>query len=97
MSEFLKCDAEGCDHREDVNQITADMVGKPCPKCGANLLTQEDWDVYDASFRPLMEAMEKAGLSRPATKADMNDPAAVLLSVNHHDGATRLQVRRGSA
>jgi hypothetical protein len=97
MSEFLKCDAEGCDHREDVAKITADMVGKPCPKCGANLLTQADWDVYDAAFRPLMEAMEKAGLSRLATQADRENPAAVMLSVNHHDGATILQVKRGAA
>lgn len=43
MSEVLNCDAQGCDHVEPVGKITADMVGVPCPKCGANLLTEDDW------------------------------------------------------
>lgn len=43
MSEVLNCDAQGCDHVESVGKITADMVGMPCPKCGANLLTEQDW------------------------------------------------------
>jgi hypothetical protein len=44
MSEFLKCDAAGCDHFE-LTAITIDVVDKPYPKCGANLCTKEDFCV----------------------------------------------------
>lgn len=44
MKGFLKCDAQGCDyHTPDQFELTADMIGTPCPKCGANLLTEEDY------------------------------------------------------
>lgn len=42
----LKCDNASCDYedmsvpREDYEQ----SIGKPCPKCGESLLTQEDYD-----------------------------------------------------
>lgn len=90
MADFLKCDADGCDHREVVGLITADMVGRSCPKCGANLLTQGDYDIYVGLFWPMMEAMEEAGLSRPATEADMIEGKG-LLSVNYHEGELRVR------
>jgi hypothetical protein len=37
----LKCDAPGCDYREELVIPSVDLVGKPCPKCGASLLTEE--------------------------------------------------------
>jgi len=50
--EGIKCDAEGCDYEdmdlqwgttpEDILKANDDMLGKPCPKCGASLLTPED-------------------------------------------------------
>lgn len=43
----LKCDTATCDYRDD--QITVDQyesyVNAPCPKCGASLLTPEDFAV----------------------------------------------------
>ena len=41
MSNFLQCDEEDCDHVETVEALTSGLVGKLCPKCGANLLTAE--------------------------------------------------------
>jgi hypothetical protein len=44
----LKCDAPACDYEEDT-PLSADptsYINKPCPKCGANLLTREDCDAY---------------------------------------------------
>ena len=38
MTAFLQCDADGCGHHETVPEISRDLIGKPCPKCGANLL-----------------------------------------------------------
>lgn len=88
MSEFLKCDAEGCDHREDVGRITAEMVGKECPKCGSNLLTKSDWDVY-SSFQAGMDALEAAGIK---LRADAGTPEDGRVSVNYHDGQINIRL-----
>lgn len=43
----LKCDAPGCDWSDP--SITRaqypDYRNAPCPKCGANVLTDEDWNI----------------------------------------------------
>lgn len=36
----LGCDA--CDYISDLVELSAKYIGKPCPNCGANLLTAED-------------------------------------------------------
>ena len=47
----IKCDAPWCDYEDEIvdlsyedKQVLLDYVGTPCPKCGSNLLTQEDAD-----------------------------------------------------
>ena len=40
---YLKCDRKCCDHTQEVNDITEELVGTPCPKCGDNLLTEADY------------------------------------------------------
>jgi hypothetical protein len=42
----LNCDAEGCDYTDPTVLVTdyPKWVNAPCPKCGANLLTQEDFE-----------------------------------------------------
>lgn len=42
----IQCDNETCDYREsDVKfEEYSEWVNKPCPKCGENLLTQENYD-----------------------------------------------------
>jgi hypothetical protein len=39
----LKCDAEGCDYRESSIELSPKHIGKLCPKCGADLLTEADY------------------------------------------------------
>lgn len=43
----LKCDTPECDYRDD--QITLEQyeshINAPCPKCGASLLTPEDYEI----------------------------------------------------
>lgn len=49
---YVKCDADGCNYTEDIptsNKMT-DYINKPCPKCGANLLTYEDYLRYEAAI-----------------------------------------------
>lgn len=40
----LKCDAPGCDYRDDSIQLEEyeSYLNAPCPKCGASLLTDAD-------------------------------------------------------
>jgi hypothetical protein len=42
----LKCDTEGCDWRDpDISlEKFAAYVDFPCPKCGASVLTQQDYE-----------------------------------------------------
>jgi hypothetical protein len=58
MSEVLNCDAPGCGHVEEVGTITGEMVGMPCPSCGANLLAEEDWQAWQP-IQAIMRAAEK--------------------------------------
>lgn len=38
----LKCDAEGCDFKDEDAYPDERSLNRPCPKCGANLLTEAD-------------------------------------------------------
>lgn len=42
----IKCDAAGCDYIDTEARLDdySQYLNKPCPKCGANLLTQADLD-----------------------------------------------------
>lgn len=45
----IKCDAEGCDYREDIqSEDYSEWVDRPCPDCGANLLTEADFKLIQA-------------------------------------------------
>jgi hypothetical protein len=46
----LHCDACGYDLPEKI-AFTRDLIGKPCPKCGANMLTEEDFLKTEKMFR----------------------------------------------
>ncbi len=41
-----KCDFKVINETKDPNIDTSEYINKPCPKCGENLLTQKDNDVY---------------------------------------------------
>jgi predicted nucleic acid-binding Zn-ribbon protein len=47
----LHCDTVGCDYQEPVlPEDYTKYINKPCPKCGANLLTYEDYMRFQASL-----------------------------------------------
>lgn len=71
---YLQCDAEGCNHLEFVDTITEDMVGKPCPKCNANLLTKEDYDMF-------VQVQNMITLSNNLYSDD-----AIAVDIHCHDG-----------
>lgn len=45
----IKCDNSSCDYV--VNNVkwedTESYLNKPCPKCGENLLTEEDYEIFN--------------------------------------------------
>lgn len=76
---FLKCDAPGCDHVENVPAITADHIGMACPKCGANLLTREDFSAFEQHTQ-MVDAIN-------ALAGDVDPGAArARVSFHHHAG-----------
>lgn len=83
MMEVLNCDAPGCGHVEPVREITEAMVGMPCPKCGADLLTMEDWRGWQA-HRAVLQAAE--ALSKQIGEGD-----GMMLSLRYHNGAVRIE------
>jgi predicted nucleic acid-binding Zn-ribbon protein len=46
----IKCDVPNCDYRKEDVSVSdyENWLNKPCPKCGSNLLTQEDYDATKA-------------------------------------------------
>lgn len=88
MELFLQCDADGCDHKEFVEAITEDMVGKECPKCGESLLTKEDFEM----FAPLMQT--KKILQDLGLIADERTPEhveRVSVSVHCHENTVTIK------
>lgn len=74
MGNFLKCDTAGCDHIEDVDQIAPELIGKPCPRCGASLLTAEDCANWQANVLPGIELARALGLLVDPTAAQAEMP-----------------------
>lgn len=43
-NDHLKCDNTNCDYKVDVpRKEWSEWINKPCPKCGENLLTHDDY------------------------------------------------------
>lgn len=68
---LLHCDA--CGHETKTMKISEKMIGTPCPKCGANMLTAEDHAKSEAMFKAidLVNAMvgPLIGATKPGKKA----------------------------
>jgi hypothetical protein len=80
--EFLKCDTPTCDHFE-MARICAANVGKACPKCGANLLTREDF----VNFRTIQASM--AALNELALLSNPDAPTVLMATHLHGDRLRR--------
>ena len=61
----IQCDAKDCTYEDDSVKVEnyESYLNKPCPNCGANLLTQADLDtvniLMEVTNDPVIEAMEK--------------------------------------
>ena len=83
--EHLKCDADDCDHVEVVGVITAEMVDMPCPQCGSNLLTSEDWMNWQG-LRAIFTAVENV-----MPEGDSDEPK-VAIRVGLHGKKTSIEI-----
>lgn len=84
----LKCDATDCDHKEDYGELSRDLIGKECPKCGANLLTEEDY-IAGLRVEAMIGLLKDLGL---ATYATDPDDKSVLMSFNPHAGSMTIKI-----
>lgn len=77
----LKCDADGCGYVEPdaSRKITADLIGTACPRCGASLLTAEDY-VSAMGLAAVIDALNEVIGPVPP------DAERVRMSVNPHAG-----------
>ena len=89
MQEVLNCDNPDCGHVEHVGEIREAHVDMPCPVCGENLLTREDWigwKPYQAVMKASEELARKAGGQGGGAPTEMR--------VGLHDGRTTITIDR---
>lgn len=87
---FLACDADGCGHKESVPALSADYIGKPCPKCGASLLTESDYADWVANVQPGIDVMVALGLVMPMGSVRPDDSVAIV-SFQKHNGTLTIK------
>ena len=68
----IKCDTPDCNFEDPTVELEnyKNWLNKPCPHCGANLLTQEDMNAVKAMI-VLIDALNEAGIV-PETAEDMH-------------------------
>lgn len=64
----IKCDNPECDFKDDNVKFEdyEQWINKPCPKCGLNLLTQEDFD----NTKMIIDIVSMANKVFPKRKED---------------------------
>ncbi len=94
----IKCDAEGCDFKieddpwgatpELMKESAQKYLNMPCPKCGAPLLTQEDYDAVLSmvEIAPIISELEAELI------AAGGDPTKVTVPVDM-DGTGKLDFK----
>lgn len=87
MFNQLICDAAACDHREDVEALTEDLIGKACPKCGADLLTREDFEA-GKRMQAMIDLLKAAGIAK-----DASEEGGTLMTVNPHAGGLNISLK----
>jgi hypothetical protein len=67
---------------EQIEELLQKHVGKACPKCGANLLTQKDFEIAKA-FKGVLDTFESMGLVLPA---EDSAESGTKINVNVYNG-----------
>jgi hypothetical protein len=101
----LNCDNESCDYTNKAvdSKDYKDWIGRPCPECGDNLLTEEDHlaflmlenakDIINSMSIEDLEGIAGAlGVAMPDPKSDK----VVGLRVNVHNGIKISNILEGT-
>ena len=83
--EYLKCDASGCGFKVQVKRISQEHVGEACPRCGANLLTQEDYDQWVEHFQDVLPMLARLG-------GEVDGDDLVAVDANLHENRLRIAI-----
>ena len=92
MISGIKCDNPECDFRDDSVKYEdyPNWLNKPCPKCGQNLLTKEDYKVcrflvYLAKLSNIYNKFPFSGKEKKAKiKFELNGTGNVDISEIHY-------------
>lgn len=98
--EYIKCDNEVCNFIEYMDHVDPEIwLNKPCPKCGENLLTEEDHAAFQEyeklqemlnSLPPeklkQLESLGKVFLKQRGIQIPEDPDALVKMDVNFHKG-----------
>jgi hypothetical protein len=81
----IKCDA--CDYRDDSVKVEdyPEWVNKPCPKCGANLLTEADFN----SVQLIVQMTNLANQALP--KLEESEPE--MIATGEMDGTGHVHIK----
>lgn len=91
--QYLKCDSPDCDHIEFIDDITEEFIDMPCPVCGSNLLTREDYDAFEETVKPLMEMAKALSPTKGgALGGDAESENAVEIDFHIHKNHLTVQV-----
>ena len=82
--EYLKCDTVGCSHQEVLDKIHSEYINKPCPICGENLLTLQDYQAF-LKVKKSYQVLIDMGFLKYASIDETNNGTS-LVNINPHDG-----------
>lgn len=88
----LHCDAPGCGYvSPEALPWGEGLIGLPCPKCGANLLTRADYSRTERMMR-VVDFLNR--IFGPIFGRRDTPPDAASLSIRFHHGETDIKIGR---
>lgn len=89
----LVCDSETCEYSYDVKIDIKDLhnyVDAPCPKCGENLLTEEDY-VHHKYLHKMIRLVNILFWPYMFLRGGKKEDEISYMRYHHHDGNTTLE------
>ena len=87
---YLKCDADGCSHVEEIERLERELIGKECPSCGANMLTEEDFQ-HGLKVEGMVALMQALGIATDEAGATKDH---VKVEINPRGGELNLKIKK---
>lgn len=84
----IMCDNPKCDFTDPTVTDFPSYINKPCPKCGENLLTEEDFKVHENMMAMIKLINEVLPEVTPEDEKDM-----AHMSVHYHAGKLTVETK----